>query len=68
MGDRPGDVGSLDGMGADMNDKEQWLALQALANERARKNMLEEILAITGLDDYIKELIAKHQRNYHGDD
>ena len=51
-----------------MNDKEQWLALQALANERARKNMLEEILAITGLDDYIKELIAKHQRNYHGDD
>ena len=50
-----------------MNDKEQWLALQALAKERARKDLLEEILSITGLDDYIKELIAKHEREYHGD-
>ena len=68
MDNRPGDLDCLDCVGVDMNDKEQWLALQALAKERARKDLLEEILSITGLDNYIKELIANHEQNYHGDD
>jgi hypothetical protein len=46
-------------------EKRRWEILQAAADKRAKEQLLAALLAATGLDEYIAEAIAAHERQHH---
>ena len=55
-----------------MNDTQKWELLQSVANLNARQELLNVLLATTGLDKYIADLIAdkiaSHECASHGEE
>ena len=53
-------------------DVKKWELLQAMANLNARQELLNVLLATTGLDKYIADLIAdkiaSHECSSHGEE
>jgi hypothetical protein len=56
---------TADTKGKDEKDARRWEILQAAADKRAKEQLLAALLAATGLDEYIAEAIAAHERQLH---
>ena len=50
-----------------MTDDERWKRLQEQAVKTAKRELLDALLKTTGLDEYIADLIADHERQSHSD-
>ena len=50
-----------------MDDDQKWSLLQREAERNARRELLEALLAATGLDEYIASAIGAHERQNHED-
>ncbi len=50
-----------------MTDQEKWRILQASAEQRAKEQLLEALLKSTGLDEYIADAIAQHEKQSHNE-
>ena len=48
-----------------MNDAEKWQILQREAMCNAKKELLDALLSVTGLGEYIADAIAKHEEQMH---
>jgi hypothetical protein len=48
-----------------MTDNERWEILQREATRQAKADLLKALLDATGLDEYIAEAIASHERQSH---
>ena len=53
------------GEGDEMTDEEKWRILQQEAQRKARQDLLDALLKSTGLDEYIADAIANHERQAH---
>jgi tellurite resistance protein len=50
-----------------MTDDDKWRLLQEQAEKTAKRALLDALLAATGLDEYIADRIADHERQSHSD-
>lgn len=48
-----------------MNDEARWRRLQAEAEKKAKRELLEALLEWTGMGDYIADKIAQHEMGCH---
>ena len=47
------------------NPNLDWQLLQQVAQKNAKRDLLEALLKALGLDEYIADRIADHERQYH---